>query len=205
MADSTSLKLWDRLMAGTSPSRFEAPEPKGDPRAAEIQRQMRGDTDYSSVHEANTKGREQHERDVRARARKLRQQGVAHPEVTAREQLQREARQSAEAERRRQTYEAMNQNSRAEREKNLQQAKNAAAQPYRVRYGSNGRPAPGTTVNDLIRDGARNPMAEKLRVAYFGSYDDLVELGLADADEEQQEKADAALVAKVQAITGAHR
>ncbi|MEU5343213.1 hypothetical protein AB0H18_20640 [Streptomyces sp. NPDC020766] len=202
MADKVSQQLWDRLMAGTSPKRFEDPEPEG--RAAEILRAMRGDTDYSETHEANAKGREEHERAVRKRAAELRE-NVDHAEDVARRQLQREARHSAEAERRRQTYEAMNQNSRAEREKNLQQAKNAAAQPYRVRYGPNGRPAPGTTVNDLIRDGARNPMAEKLRVAYFGSYDDLVELGLAEADEEQQEKADAALVAKLQAITSAHR
>ncbi|MFG2022678.1 hypothetical protein [Streptomyces sp. NPDC048825] len=204
MTDKVSQQLWDRLMAGTDPSRFES-TPKLDPTTEALLRQARGDTDYSHVHETNAKGQAEFERAVRKRAAELRQKRVAHPEDVARAQLQREARESAEAARRRQTYEAMNQNSRVERETNLQRAREAAAQPYRVRYGPNGRPAPGTTVNDLIHDGARNSMAEKLRVAYYGSYDDLVELGLADAIEDQQEQQDAALAAKLRAVTGAHR
>ncbi|MFM9461333.1 hypothetical protein ACKI1K_00600 [Streptomyces scabiei] len=91
------------------------PEPEG--RAAEILRAMRGDTDYSSVHEANAKGREQHERDVRTRARALANQGVPYPEATARRQIQREAREAAERERRDQVFEAMSKSSERDRER----------------------------------------------------------------------------------------
>ncbi|MCX4763256.1 hypothetical protein OG562_20240 [Streptomyces sp. NBC_01275] len=117
MADKVSQQLWDQLMAGTSPKRFEAPEPKLDATTQKVVDQARGRTDYSSVHESNAEGRERFERAVRARARVLENQGVPHAETAARTQLQREAREATEAASRRATYDAMSQTSDKERER----------------------------------------------------------------------------------------
>lgn len=192
MADKVTQQLWDRLMAGTSPSRMQTPEPEG--RAAEILRAMRGSSDYSSVHETNAKGREEHERDVRRRARALANQGVPHPEATARAQIQREARESAETERRRQTFEAMSQSSERDRERAKWEAR--ANRPLRA----NRAPEPGAPyVTPDGQNGARRDRtAERLMAQYHGADATVWSLY-------EQEQADTALVSRLQAITGAVR
>ncbi|MFF7936528.1 hypothetical protein [Streptomyces sp. NPDC007940] len=190
MADKVTQQLWERLKAGTSPSRFESPEPKGDATTREIQRQMRGDTDYSSIHEANAKGREEHERDVRRRTRALANQGVPHPEATARAQIQREARESAERDRRQQVFEAMSQSSERERERaKWEQRANRPVRP-------DGAPEPGTPyVSPDGQTARRDRVSERLMAQANGTVWNLY----------QQEEADNQLVSELQAITGAHR
>lgn len=115
---------------------------------------------------------------IAVRTQKLRAQGVPYPEAAAREQIRREDQAAAEAERRRAVYEQMAEQARTEREQKRQAAVEAVSKPARVRYLPNGRPAPGTTINDVIQDTARSPIIEKLRVDYYGGWDDLVEMGM---------------------------
>ncbi|MFD5650968.1 hypothetical protein [Streptomyces sp. NPDC127039] len=144
----------------------------------ELQAQLRGSVNYAHIHQENAEGEREHERAVQKRARELRSQGVSYPEATARQALQQEAQTRTETVERRAVYEQMVDDGRTEKARKLKAAKEAASRPARVSYGPNGRPAPGTTVNDLIQDGSRNSMAEKLRVAYYGSWDDLAEMGM---------------------------
>ncbi|MFE7278556.1 hypothetical protein [Streptomyces sp. NPDC057623] len=110
----------EQLMAAmrrTYGAESATPEPEPEGRSAEILRAMRGDTDYSDVHEANAKGRAEFERAVRKRAAELREQRVAHPEAVARRELQREAQARSEAASRRATYDAMRESSERDRER----------------------------------------------------------------------------------------
>ncbi|MGW7169681.1 hypothetical protein ACWGH3_31290 [Streptomyces sp. NPDC054884] len=100
-----------------------------DNRTAQIMATLRGDAssyetrdlaempDSTSVKIMRAKGQQQHERDVRARARALASQNVPHPEAVAREQIRREAQQSAETARRHQVFEAMSKSSERDRER----------------------------------------------------------------------------------------
>lgn len=112
-------------------------------------------------------------------------------------------RQEREDAFRRQGHEAMERRTRDEPRRVAQAAIEAATRP-RVKRLPNGDPVPGTTVNDLIAEGARDPMVEKIRVAALSSYDDLVAAGLL-GETTDQEESDAAQVAELRAITGAHR
>lgn len=156
MADKVTQQLWDRLMAGTSPSRLETQEPEVDATTAALLRQARGDTDYSYVHESNAEGRQGHERAVRARAREIRKGVVVggDAEAEARRQLLQEARETREQARRRAVYEQMVKSNREEMEANSTE-----------------------NLQGRVRQTAKS----------------------------RQEEADAALVARLQAITGAHR
>lgn len=156
----------------------ETPEPKADATTLALLSQVRGNTDYSHVHETNAQGEKEYRAALQKRVRELRARDVPYAEATARAQLQREAQTRSEEEQRRALYQQMIDDGRTERERKLKEAKEAASRPARARFLPNGRPAPGTTVNDLIQDGSRNSMAEKLRVAYYGSWDDLAEIGL---------------------------
>ncbi|MFM9556208.1 hypothetical protein [Streptomyces caniscabiei] len=189
MADKVTQQLWNRLMAGTSPSRFESREPKGDATTREIQRQMRGSTDYSDMHERNAKGREQHEQDVRTRARALANQGVPHPEATARQQIAREARESAERDRRQQVFEAMSQS--AERERQRAEWEQRANRPLRADRA----PEPGTPyVSPEGQTARRDRVSERLMAQANGTVWNLY-----------QQEADDKLVSELRAIADGER
>ncbi|MEU9705095.1 hypothetical protein [Streptomyces sp. NPDC047981] len=96
----------------------------------------------------------------------------------ARAQIGREDADQRREEEQRASHEQMVESGRAERRQELQEL----TAPSRVKYGPDGKPAPGTTVNDLIADGARgDSTVRKLRLAWAPpSYDDLVALGLVE-------------------------
>ncbi|GAQ68963.1 hypothetical protein T45_00683 [Streptomyces turgidiscabies] len=173
-----------------------------DSTSVRLMRAMRGRTDYSSVHEANARGQQEHERDVRARARALASQNVPHPEATAREQIRREAQQSAETERRHQVFEAMSQSSERDRERAKWEAR--ANRPLRA----NRAPEPGAPYVTPEGDGVgqrRDRTAERLMAQYHGADATVWNEYEKEQQQDRRAEADAALVAKLQAITGAHR
>ncbi|AXL88703.1 hypothetical protein C4J65_10470 [Streptomyces sp. CB09001] len=135
-----------------------------DSTSVRLMRGLRGRTDYSSVHEANAKGQQQHERDVRTRARALANQGIPHPEATAREQIRREAQQSAETERRHQVFEAMSQSDEQDRERAKWEQR--ANRPLRA----DGLREPGEPYVMPGRSGSarRDRTAERLMAQYWG-------------------------------------
>ncbi|MFF1295115.1 MULTISPECIES: hypothetical protein [unclassified Streptomyces] len=194
MADKRTHQIMATLRGDRSEQRAEE-APKLTGAAAEIHGKLRG-MNAGSVPPAKrpeeSKARfEQMVRDIQLKNGLSR----ADAETAARWALRREA-QEAE---RRGHHEAMVRRNRAEPERALTEAVTDATR-RRVQRLPNGNPVPGTTVNDLIQDGARNTMVEKLRVQALGGWDALVEAGLVDADEEQQAREDAALVAKLRNI-----
>ncbi|MCX4800584.1 hypothetical protein OG594_02665 [Streptomyces sp. NBC_01214] len=118
MTDSTTQRLWDRLMDGTAPSRFETPKPKGDRRSAEILDRLHGDTDYSHVHESNAKGQREHEAALRQRTAKLQGEGMTshYAEAKARRQLAAELDHKHYQDNQRRAYDQMVASNRAESE-----------------------------------------------------------------------------------------
>lgn len=121
MADSTSLKLWERLKAGTSPAQQETGPKTTDATTLALLRQARGETDYSFVHEANAKGQADFQAAVRKRARELvAQNGLSwsFAEARALQELREEQRATAERDSRRSVYDAMVSSNRAETEAN---------------------------------------------------------------------------------------
>lgn len=137
-----------------------------DSTSVKILRAMRGSHDYSSVHEANAKGQQEHERDVRRRTRALANQGVPHPEATAREQIRHEAKQAAERERQRQTFDAMSQSSERDRERAKWEAR--ARRPVRGARA----PEPGAPYVTPEGDGVgqhRDRTAERLMAQANGT------------------------------------
>ncbi|MEU6706884.1 hypothetical protein [Streptomyces wuyuanensis] len=171
MADEMAARLM-AAMRGRD-VRFQEQEPKVSETTRALQRQGRGDTDYSFVHESNAEGRRQHEAAVRKRAQELREQRVMYPEQAARMELLREAQARSEAASRHATYEAMRENTRREGEEH-------------------------STAN--LQKGIRES-AEKRRE---GRIQKLLDAVVAEVLGEQA-KADAARVAELRAVTGAHR
>ncbi|MFF4869875.1 hypothetical protein [Streptomyces sp. NPDC000961] len=160
-----------------------AAERKADKATLELWRQGGGQTTASRRRESQRRTRDDlTEQDAEAafeRRVSLTAQGERISMEAARALVRRQDAEAKQQADHLAVHEEMNAiNGPAAMERKLQEAKEAAAAPLRGRYLPDGRPAPGTTVNDLIADGARNPMAEKLRVAYYGSWDDLAEIGL---------------------------
>lgn len=198
MASDRAAQIMAAMRGDRTDEVVETPKLTG--AAAEIARRLEG-------HNAGSVPPAKRSEESRAQFKKLAQDFAlkhglsrADAEAAAREFQRREAQDNQ----RRQAHEAMVRRNLAEPRRIAEAAVEAATRP-RVKRLPNGDPVPGTTVNDLIQDAARDRGVEKLRVAALASYDDLVELGLVEPDEEQQESKDAALVAKLQAITGAVR
>lgn len=105
----------------------------------------------------------------------------ADAERAVREHIRREM----DVNQRRQAHEAMVRQNLAETTRAAQAAIEAATKP-RVQRLPSGNPVPGTTVNDLINDGARDTTGERIRVAFLSSYDDLAEAGLIETNEEAE-------------------
>ncbi|MEQ8143555.1 hypothetical protein [Streptomyces sp. OP7] len=114
MADTTGEKLMARLHAGTDPKRFEEREPEADATTHALWEQAGYPggpaairKNQADIRQEQQKAEREFDARVKERAKKLRTEGVAHPETTARNQLQAEqakARQEAE---RRAAYDAM--------------------------------------------------------------------------------------------------
>ncbi|WP_328729271.1 hypothetical protein [Streptomyces griseoaurantiacus] len=117
MSDTMAARLMT-MMRGNRPAETRDLDEMPDSTSVKLMRQARGDTDYSHVHEANRQGQAEYDAAVRKRASELRAQGVAHPEGTARIELQMAAQKRSEQADRRAVYEAMTANNRAEMEAN---------------------------------------------------------------------------------------
>ncbi|WP_329276234.1 hypothetical protein [Streptomyces sp. NBC_01451] len=119
MADDMATRLMAKMRGS---AQREEPEPvTTDPTTLALLRQARGETDYSYVHEANSKGQAEFRAAVQKRARELQGQhglSYAFAEARALKELREEQRVTNERDRRRASYDQMVKSNRAEMEAN---------------------------------------------------------------------------------------
>ncbi|MFJ9996089.1 hypothetical protein [Streptomyces werraensis] len=133
---------------------------------------------------------------VRERAKKLRAEGVPHPENTARQQLLTEVWERREAEERRRTHENMPREDAGAWKRAAEEAVRRASRP-RVQRLPNGKPVPGTSYNDLIQDEGRDRATEKLRAMALGGPAALREIQKAEQRERGLSPFEAAILAQL--------
>ncbi|WP_445270552.1 hypothetical protein [Streptomyces sp. DSM 41634] len=160
MSNYTAALLMAQMRGLPQPVREQ--EPKVDATTLEVQRRLRGNADYSAIHESNAKGQREYEAAVRKRTQELRSQGVPYAEHVARRQLRDEAQQRSEAEQRRQVHEQMRQQAATSEREKWERRASAPLVPK-------GAIPPGTSVNDHSYITTRDRASEKLMAQANGT------------------------------------